>query len=132
MTKSAVDSLSQAYLNELINLGDQMNVCYQAPTSYTEAVVESGTGFSIGVKTLTLSEGQGTYTSADGDSSGRKVTVAQQTSITMSYDANANHIAIVSTANSALLIVTSLTSQAVVAGNSATVSAFDLEVRDPT
>ena len=57
---------------------------------------------------------------------------AEQASITVSLTANANHLAVVSDARSALMLVTEITSQAVTLGNTATVQAWDLEVRDPT
>ena len=79
-----------------------------------------------------LSDGAGDWTIADGDTSGRKATLAEQATLTVSLGGNANHLAVVSDARSALLLVTEITSQAVTAGNTATIQTFDLEVRDPT
>jgi len=135
MTKFVVDSAMDAHLLEIANYGIAMQLCRLAPISYHEAVktvTENSSGVALGKKTLTLSAGQGTYSLQNGDTSGRKCAVMSQSSITLSETANANHLALVSDARSALLLVTTVTSQAVTAGNTAATSMFDLEVRDPT
>jgi hypothetical protein len=95
-------------------------------------VTQNQSGVALMQQTLTTSLGLGTYVSTAGLVSGRRLNVATQATITVSETANANHLAIVSTVRSALLLVTTVTSQAVTAGNQATVSSFNLEVRDPT
>lgn len=135
MTKTLIDSALDALLLEVANFGSQMHLCRLAPISYHEAVnsvTQNTSGVSMGQKTLTLSMGAGTYSAQNGDVSGRKVAVMSQTSITLSETGNVNHLAIVSVTRSALLLVTTVTSQAVTAGNTAATSMFDLEARDPT
>ena len=134
MTKSIISSIQQIALMQLANNGDRMTLCRLAPLNYAEAnqsVTQSTSGVSMGPKTLTKSLGLGTYSAQAGDTSGRKVSVMSQSSITFSETGNVNHVAILDTVNSALLLVTTVTSQAVTAGNTGITSMFDFEVRDP-
>ena len=70
------------------------------------------------------------FTIANGDSSGRKITVTAQSSIGIGTTGNCNHIAINDTDNSKVLLVTTVTSQAVTSGNAASTNAFDDEIAD--
>ena len=132
--KTVIDSAMDAHLLEIVNFGDAVTICNSAPPDYHAAVtVASATsGSALLKKTLTLSDGAGSWAIADGDVSGRKATMSEQATIPVSETSNANHLAIVSDARSALLLVTTVTSQAVTQGNTATIQAFDIEVRDPT
>jgi hypothetical protein len=69
------------------------------------------------------------FTKANGDASGRKVTVAQQSSLPIVKSGTATHIALASP--SALLYVTTCTDQALTSGGTVTVPAWDIEVADP-
>jgi hypothetical protein len=69
------------------------------------------------------------FSKANGDSSGRKVTVAQQSNISIHTSGTASHIVLASA--STLLYVTTCTSQALTAGGTVTVPAWDIEVADP-
>jgi len=135
MTKTVVQTIQNSALFELANFGNKMHLCRLAPISYAEAVqtvTQNQSGVALGAVTLTLSFGAGTYSLQNGAVSGRRATVVSQSAITLSETANANHLAIVSDTRSALLLVTTVTSQAVTAVNQAATSMFDLEVRDPT
>lgn len=127
MTKFVLDAALDAYLAYIADLGDKLIICSTAPTTFTEANVT----YNLGAVTLTEGGGNGDYTIGNGDTNGRKLTVAQQTGISVTASATATHIAIVDSVGSVLLVVTSLSSsQAVTSGNTATVNAFDLEVAD--
>ena len=134
MVKFVTDSADDAHLLEIANFGDRITFCSSDPPDYHAAVTvaDATSGAALGTAVLTLSDGAGDWDLADGDVSGRKLTLAEQASITVSLTANANHAAVVSDARSALLLVTEITSQAVTQGNTATIQTFDLEVRDPT
>lgn len=69
---------------------------------------------------------------ANGDTNGRKLTVAQQATITVDSSGTAQHIALADSANSKLLYVTTCTSQALTSGNTVTVPAWDIEIADPS
>ena len=125
MAKSVLNDVLDAMLDE-IALGTELNVCSTEPTTRTEAV----TTYSLADVVLTAGDGGGDYTIADGDTSGRKVTVAQQATITVDTSGTALHIAL--TDATRLLYVTTCTSQALTAPNTVTVPAWDIEVADPT
>ena len=72
----------------------------------------------------------GDFTNANGDTSGRKVTVAQKASQAIDATGNANHINLVDA--SILLYVTTCTTQALTSGGTVTFPAWDIEVADPT
>jgi len=80
--------------------------------------------------TLTAGLGNGDYTAADGDASGRKVTVAQQADVPIDASGTATHICLDD--GTTLLYVTTCTSQALTSGGTVTVPAWDVEIADPT
>lgn len=81
-------------------------------------------------KTLTPGLGNGVFTVANGDTSGRKVTVAQQTALSVTANGTANHV--VYHDGTTLLGGTTCTSQVLTSGNTITVPAHKLELADPT
>lgn len=112
-----------AALQVLVSNGDRLDICSQEPTSYTEAT----STYSLGNKTsITIG------TIADGDVSGRKVTVSATTGGTIGSTGTATHYAISNTSGTQLLAAGQLTtSQSVVSGNTFTTQAFDIEIPDP-
>jgi hypothetical protein len=101
---------------------NQLNICTQAPVTYTEAI----TTYSKGVKTA-ISIGIPT----DATPNGRKVTVATFTDGVVNGSGTVTHYAIVDTVNSRLLATGSLTaSQTVTSGNSFSLTAFDITIPD--
>ena len=72
----------------------------------------------------------GDFTTANGDTSGRKVTVAQQADVSITASGTATHVAYDD--GSALLAVTTCTSQALTSGGTVTVPAHKFEFADPT
>lgn len=125
MAKAIVDAVFDAALAKVAT-GTILTVCSAQPTNRTEAV----TTYALADVTLTAGDGNGDYTIANGDTSGRKVTVAQQANISIDTSGTATHIAICDGSN--LLLVTTCTSQALTSGNTVTVPAFDFEILDPS
>lgn len=125
MGKSANDSVMDAALDKIAT-GTIMTVCSAEPTTRTEAV----TTYALADVTLTAGDGNGDFTIANGDTSGRKVTMTQQASITIDTTGTATHVAICDGTD--LLLVTTCTSQALTSGGTVTVPAFDHEIGDPT
>lgn len=80
--------------------------------------------------TLTAGLGNGDWTVADGDTSGRKVTVAQQANTPIDASGTATHISYDD--GTTLLRVTTCTSQALTSGGTVTVPAHKFEIADPT
>lgn len=106
---------------------DELNVCSAQPTTYTEAV----TTFSLADVAVTPGAGLGDFTIADGDTSGRKLTLAAQSAIPVDTTGTATHVALTKAGDTTLRYVTTVTSQALTAGNTVNVPAFDLELADP-
>ncbi len=130
MAKTVDDVVLDAALNHIKTTADKLVVCIGAPVSYAEANTNSPSGKRCGQRAITSANFTGPV---NGDVSGRKLTVNQQTGITVDVTGTADHVALVDDTASVLLAVTSLSaSQAVTAGNSMTVNAFDLEIADPT
>jgi len=125
VAKSVHDNVLDAALNYIANNGDVIYVCSAEPTTLTEAT----TTYALAdIPSLTSSDYTGP---ANGDSSGRKLTVDQQTGVTIDTTGTATHVAIVD-ASTALLYVTTCTSQSLTSGNTLTMNAWDIEIADPT
>lgn len=124
MAKAIPDAILDKTLDEIATATKQV-LCSAQPTTYTEAnatyaladVVIDGTDF----------------TKANGDTSGRKVTIGAQTGVLIDTSGTGTHIALIRTADSTLIYVTTCTSQAVTANGSNTVNfpAWDIELADP-
>lgn len=97
-----------------------LNVCTAEPTSITEC-----DSLSL-VPAVTLDAGD--FSKANGDTSGRKLTVAQQADVAIDATGNATHIAI---NNGVDYYVTTCTSQLLTSGGTVTVPAWDIEILDP-
>lgn len=125
MAKAAPDIVMDGALDVIASATKQI-ACSAQPTTYTEAnatyaladIVIDGTDF----------------TKANGDTSGRKVTVAAQSGVLIDASGTATHVALVRTADSTLIYVTTCTSQALTANGANTVNfpAWDVEFSDPT
>lgn len=80
--------------------------------------------------TLTAGAGNGDYTIANGDTSGRKLTVAAQSAVPVDASGTATHVCLDD--GTTLLQVTTCTSQALTSGNTVDVPAYDIEFADVT
>lgn len=105
--------------------GNAMHLCATEPTTYTQATDDN----SLGSVAMTPGDGNGDYTFGDGDTSGRKVTIAAQ-AIPVSDGGDADHVAIVDTGNDRLLHVTTTTERTVADGDTYNTAAFDWENED--
>jgi len=92
-----------------------------APTNLTN---------SLANVTLTAGDGNGDFTIANGDTSGRKITVAQQANIPVTADGVARQIVL--SVGGTILLSTNCTEQQLYSGNTVTVPAFEDEVADPS
>jgi hypothetical protein len=125
MAKAIPDAILDKTLDEIATATKQV-LCSAQPTTYAEAnatyaladIVIDGSDFS----------------KANGDTSGRKVTVAAQTGVLIDTSGTGNHVALIRTADSTLIYVTTCSSQVVTANGSNTVNfpAWDVEIADPS
>lgn len=104
----------------------RQDICSQQPTNLTEAT----TTYSRGNYTMTAGTGNGDYLISDGDTNGRKVRMLAQTGNNATSTGNVDHVAL--TDGSALLYVTTCPTKAVTNGEPFDISAWDVEIADPT
>lgn len=124
MAKWANDAMMEAALNYVRSNCDKMVVCSAQPTTYAEA----NATYALADVTMTVDTD---YTLANGDTSGRKITLAAKSGITIDASGTATHIALIKTGDSTLRYVTTCTSQALTPGGTVDVPAWDIEIYDP-
>lgn len=120
MAKVVADAVLDAALDEIAT-ATEIYLCTSEPASRAAA----DTASVIPAHTLT----GGDFTNADGDSSGRKVTIAAQNSLTADATGTVTHVALCT--GSTLLYVTTCTSQAVTSGNTVNIGSWKVELADP-
>lgn len=124
MGKSVHNDVLDAALDKIAT-STRLVVCSDEPQNFAGIAA-----VALADVTLTAGDGNGDYTIADGDTSGRKVTIAEQADIEVDTSGTATHIALDD--GSTLLYVTTCTSQALTAGNTVTVPAWKIEILDPS
>lgn len=123
MAKKVEDHFLDAYLNQLDN-------CTTLHVTSAEPANHAGiAAVSIASVAMTAGAGNGDYTIANGDTNGRKLTVLQQSSISITASGTSTHVVLTDTTN---IWCTTCTSQALTSGGTVTVNAFDVEIGDPT
>lgn len=124
MAKAAPDIIMDGAL-DVIATATRMVACSAQPTTYTEA------NATYALADVTMAGGD--FTKANGDTSGRKVTMGAKSSVLIDASGTATHVALVRVSDSALIYVTTCTSQALTANGSNTVNfpAWDIEIADP-
>ena len=126
MGKSINDNVLDAAL-DYIKGATQITVCTtNEPTTYAQAT--STNNYMLATTTLTTAD----YSIANGDTSGRKVTVSQQTNVSISKSGTAGHVCLCNTTASELILVTTCNSQSLTTGGTVTIPAFDDEIADPS
>lgn len=123
MAKYSADANMDAMLANIATC-TLLTVCSTQPTTYAEA----SSTYKLADVTLTAGAGNGDYTLANGDTNGRKLTVAAQADVAIDSDGTAQHVALCT--GSVLLYVTTCTSQALTSGGTVSVPAWDIEVSD--
>lgn len=108
---------------DVIDQADIMTACSAEPTTRTEAI----TTFKLADVAMTPNTD---FTKADGDVSGRKVTVAAKSAVPVDSSGTATHVALCDATR--LLAVTTCTSQALTSGNTMNFPAWKAEFADPT
>jgi hypothetical protein len=108
---------------DIVDQADIQTICNAQPTTRTEAI----TTFKLADVAMTPNTD---FTKANGDTSGRKVTVAAKSSVNVDTSGTATHIALCDATR--LLYVTTCTSQALTSGNTVNIPAWDIEIADPT
>ena len=121
MAKAIPDAIMDLMLDQAE--GDRVCVCSAEPTTYTEAT----STYKLAIATISGSD----FTAANGDTSGRKNTLAAKTGITIDSTGTATHVAIANTTGSSLRRVTTCTSQALTSGGTVDIGSHKHELADP-
>ncbi len=121
MSKSVSNTVIDAALDEIATC-TRMDVTSDAstPANLTNTLANV---------TLTAGDGNGDYTIADGDTSGRKITVAQQADVSITGSGTAKHIVL--SLGGTILLTTTCTDQVLTSGGTVTIPAFTDEIADP-
>lgn len=124
MAKAAPDIVMDGSLDVIAGATKQV-ACSAQPTTYTEA------NATYALADIVIDSGD--FTKANGDTSGRKVTIGAQSSVLIDASGTANHVALVRVSDTTLIYVTTCTPQALTANGSNTVNfpAWDIEIADP-
>ena len=123
MAKQAPD----ATIDSMFDYIDQcniMHVCSAEPANYAGIAAVSLASVALTPDT--------DFTKANGDTSGRKVTVAAKSGVSVTTSGTATHIAIARSTDSTMRYVTTCTSQALTSVNTVNIPAWKIEVQDPT
>lgn len=121
MSKFAQTSVLDALLDKVAT-GVTMTVCSTQPTTYTEATAT----YKLAGVTISGAD----FTKAAGSPTGRQVTVASKSAVSVTASGTAQHVAICD--GSTLLYVTTVTSQALTSGNTVTIPAWVITVAAPS
>lgn len=123
MGKAAPDIVLDAPA-DVIDQSNIMHLCSAEPANYAGIAAVSLADVAMTVNT--------DYTKANGDTSGRKVTVAAKNGVNVDASGTATHVVLASSGDTTLRYVTTCTSQAVTSGNTVNFPAWDIEFADPT
>jgi len=128
MGKLVHDDVLDAALQFIEDNVDWISVCEGAPTTYEHAHSDKGTGAG-----KALANAVPSFTGpAEGDANGRKTTVDEEATITVDVSGAADHVALCDVGETKLVYVTTCTEQALVAANTVTIPAWDIELADPS
>lgn len=122
MAKASPDAVIDAAL-DYVAACDLMIVCSAQPTTYAEATA------TYDLADVAMAGGD--FAKAD-DTSGRKLTMAAKSSVTIDHSGTATHIALCRSADSSLRYVTTCTSQSLTAGGTVDFPAWKINIGDPT
>jgi len=122
MSKFAPDATLDAMLDYIAG-SNVMVACSSQPSVYGDLAAAALADVAMA---------SGDFTKANGDVSGRKLTMGAKNSVSVDSSGTATHVALADTATSTLRYVTTCTSQALTSGNTVNFPAWKIEVGDPT
>ena len=120
MVKSVSDDVLDAALGEIAT-STTLTVCSAEPANYA------------GIAAVTLAASTvagGDFTIADGTTSGRKTTVAEQAAVSITASGDATHVALDD--GTTLQYVTTAPTQTLTSGGTVTVAAWEIEIAEPS
>ena len=126
MAKKVHDDVLDGALSFIVDKCDRMTVCAGEPASFAEA--DEGGARHLATAAMASAD----FTVSDGATSGRQVVVAQKGGVTVAQSGSVDHVALLDTAGSRLLYVTTCAAQVLTAGNSITLGSWAIEIADPS
>lgn len=115
------DTVLDGALNIIKNNAVRVAICSSQPANYAAIAAATLAEFTVAA---------GDFTAANGDASGRKLTMGAKTGATASGTGTATHAAFHNN-SSILYAVATVTSQAITSGNTVNIGSFDvLEIPD--
>lgn len=123
MAKAVPDDVLDQMFDYIMANADTLYVCSTQPADFAGIAAVALADVSID---------SSDFTKANGDASGRKVTVSQQSNVTIDENGTAGHIVLADANGEALLYVTTCDSQVLSQGGTVTVPAWKIEIADPS
>ncbi|API58092.1 hypothetical protein BSL82_01260 [Tardibacter chloracetimidivorans] len=120
MAKAVDNTVLDAALDKIAT-ATRASLCSGQPANFAGIA-------AVALADVTIDSGD--FTKADGDTSGRKVTVAAQSGVTVDATGTGTHIALDD--GTTLLYVTTCSSTAVTSGGTVDLGAWDVEIADPS
>ena len=121
MAKATPDAILDAMADAIIAAATTMYVCSDQPENFAGIAAVALADVAIDSED---------FSKANGDASGRKVTIAQQADVEIDETGEADHIVLASA--DTLLYVTTCTPQMLTDGGTVTIPAWSITVADPT
>jgi hypothetical protein len=127
MAKYCNSTVLDAGLKVILDNASKISVCSAVPSNVADA--DSTANYQLAVTTLST----GSFTLQAGLVSGRRLTVAAQSSIAINKTGVASNIALYSTVTNQLYYVTNCTTQSLAStANKVTIPSWNIELRDAT
>lgn len=124
MSKFAPDLVMDSGFAWISGSAQYYTVCSGSPLTFADARTNNIlAGIAITSACFTL---------ANGDTSGRKMTITAKTSASITNSGSALAVCILNITNSSLLYVTTCTEQYLVSGGTVDIPAWKIEIQDPT
>ena len=120
MVKSVSDDVLDAALGEIAT-STTLTVCSAEPANYAGIA-------AVALAASTVAGGD--FTIADGTTSGRKTTVAEQAAVSITASGDATHVALDD--GTTLQYVTTAPTQTLTSGGTVTVAQWSVEIADPS
>lgn len=125
MAKAVHSDMIDAAFNAVKNSGNLKQVlCSTQPTTYAEA--------NATYKLAEVAMVAGDFTLANGDVSGRKMTVAAKAAVPVLTGGTGNHVAVIDTVLTKVWLVTTCPAQVVGAGGTVDIASYKDEINAPT
>lgn len=122
MAKSAPDAMLDASLDYAAAATIQ-HLCSAQPANFAGIAA---------VSLASVAMAPGDFTKADGDTSGRKLTVAAKAAVPITTSGTANHVVLATTTGSVLRYVSTVASQQLTSGGTVDIGSWKIEVADPS